>query len=327
MTRVGIGMRSIKTGLAVVICLILYSYIPLTEPILAVLVAISSIQNNIDDSVTFSKNRLIGTFLGTVIGIIYTQIAGQSVVFIAVGVIVLITLLNKLNQSKSILIAMAVFVSIVTGVVQGNPIIYGFNKFANTLLGITIGFLINYFIKPPNQVEIMKQNVIGTVDEIEYVIQELLFTSDVIDLASLKQELLDIEISLKIYNQDEKYHMAKMDKIKYVERSVKNFRKVYSQIDLIKDKRALLNQENILQANETFNKKYIEQKEVILEEPYILIYNYHVKEILYEIKGIREDLANVTQGKAIKQKLPKRFLGKKDKIKNKGESKHEKIKN
>lgn len=314
MTRVGIGMRSIKTGLAVFICLALYAYIPLTEPVLAVLVAVSSIQNNIDDSVTFSKNRLIGTFLGTVIGIIYKQIAGQNLIFIALGVITLITLLNKLNQSKSILMAMAVFVSIITGVVQGNLIIYGFNRFANTLLGITVGFLINYFIKPPNQVEIMKQNVIGTVDEIEHVIQELLFTSNRIDLASFKQELLDIEISLKIYNQDKKYHMAKMDKIKYVERSVKNFTRIHSQIVLIKDKRALLDPENILQANEMFDRKYKEQEDTVLDETYTLIYNYHIKEILYEAKRIREDLANVTQGKAIKQGLIKPFLDRKDKI-------------
>ena len=311
MTRFGIGMRSIKTGLAVVICLVLYSYIPLTEPILAVLVAISSIQNNIDDSVTFSKNRLIGTFLGTIIGIIYNQIAGQSVVFIALGVIALITLLNKLNQSKSILIAMAVFVSIITGVVQGNPVIYGLNKFANTLLGITVGFLINYFIKPPNQVEIMKQNVIGAVEEIEYVIKELIFTNNPIDLASLKQELLDIEISLKIYKQDEKYHMAKMDKIQYVERSIQNYNKIYSQIDLMKDQRALLNEENICLANETFSKEYQEPKELVLEEAYTLIYNYHIREILNEIKGIREDLTNVTQGKAIKQGLTKQLVEKK----------------
>lgn len=313
MTRVGIGMRSVKTGLAVVICLVLYSYIPLTEPILAVLVAISSIQNNIDDSVTFSKNRLIGTFLGTVIGIIYNQIAGQSVIFIALGVIALITLLNKLKQSKSILIAMAVFVSIITGVVQGNPVVYGLSKFANTLLGITIGFLINYFIKPPNQVEIMKANVIGTVDEIEYVIQELLFTNNEIDLISFKQELFDIELSLKIYNQDKKYHMAKMDKIKYVERSIKNFSKIYSQIDLVKDKRALLDQVNILQVNEIFDKEYKGQKDVIVEEPYTLIYNYHIKEILYEIKRIREDLTSVTQGKAIKQGLTKQLLNRNNK--------------
>ena len=311
MTRVGIGMRSIKTGLAVFICLALYAYIPLTEPVLAVLVAVSSIQNNIDDSVTFSKNRLIGTFLGTVIGIIYKQIAGQNLIFIALGVITLITLLNKLNQSKSILIAMAVFVSIITGVVQGNPVIYGLNKFANTLLGITVGFLINYFIKPPNQVEIMKQNVIGAVEEIEYVIKELIFTNNPIDLASLKQELLDIEISLKIYKQDEKYHMAKMDKIQYVERSIQNYNKIYSQIDLMKDQRALLNEENICLANETFSKEYQEPKELVLEEAYTLIYNYHIREILNEIKGIREDLTNVTQGKAIKQGLTKQLVEKK----------------
>ena len=101
MTRVRIGMRSIKTGLAVFICLVLYTYIPLKDPILAVLVSISAIQNNINDSVTFSKNRLIGTFLGTVIGIIYTQVAGQSFIFIAFGVIALITLLNKLKDWKS----------------------------------------------------------------------------------------------------------------------------------------------------------------------------------------------------------------------------------
>lgn len=307
MTRVGIGMRSLKTGLAVLICLVLYSYIPLTEPTLAVLVAVSSMQNNIDDSVTFSKNRLIGTILGTVIGIIYTQVAGKSLIFIAVGVITLITLLNKLNQSKSIVIAMALFVSIITGTVRGNPIIYGLNRFANTLLGITVGFLINYFIKPPNQIENIKLNVIETVDEIEHVVQELIFTGNTIDLKVFKQELQDMEVSLNIYNQDKKYHVATMDKIKYVEKSVENYSKLYSQILLIKDRRSVLNTENIEEVKMLFDKEYKAQDNEILDEEYVTIYNYHVKEILQEIKKIRKDLANVAKGKAVKQGLGKKI--------------------
>lgn len=307
MTRVRIGMRSIKTGLAVFICLVLYTYIPLKDPILAVLVSISAIQNNINDSVTFSKNRLIGTFLGTIIGIIYTQVAGQSFIFIAFGVIALITLLNKLNQSDSIRIAMAVFVSIITGVVQGNPIIYGFNKFANTLLGIIVGFLINYFIKPPNQVEIMKQNIIGTVDEIEHVVQELIFTNNPIHLSPLKKELIDIENNLKIYNKDKKYHVVTMDKIKYVEKSVKSYNKLYSHITLVRDGRAMLDPDNLERVNQLFDQDYRVLDEVELDESYRFIYNYHVAEIFTQVQRIREDLANVSKGKAVRQGLLKQL--------------------
>ena len=63
-----------------------------------------------------------------------------------------------------------------------------------------------------------------------------------------------------------------------------------------------------------FDTEYKEQGDTILDETYTLIYNYYIKEILYELKRIREDLANVTQGKAIKQGLIKQFIGNKDKI-------------
>ncbi|HHX61891.1 MAG TPA: hypothetical protein GX707_14475 [Epulopiscium sp.] len=301
MTRVGIGMRSLKTGLAVFICFALYTVLPLTEPTLAVLVAVMAIQNNIDDSVTFSKNRLIGTVLGTIIGIIYTQVAGQSLIFVALGVIVLITLLNKLNQSKNIVIALVLFVNIITGVVSGNIIIYGLNRFANTLVGITVGFLINYFIKPPNQISNIKLNVIETVDEIEHVVKELVFTDNTIDLEIFKRELEASVASLDMYNHDQKYRMAVMDKIKYVEESVKNYSILFSHILIVKDQRAILDERNIKQAKELFDEDYIPQENINLDEASSLIYNYHMNEIMGRVTAIRNDLENVTRGKAVKQ--------------------------
>ena len=319
MARVGIGMRSLKTGLAVFICFAIYSYIPLTEPTLAVLVAVMAIQNTIDDSVTFSKNRLIGTLLGTVIGIIYTQIAGDSLVLVAIGVIVLITLLNKLNQSKNIVIALVLFVNIITGVVSGNPIIYGLYRFANTLVGITVGFLINYFIKPPNQIKNLKMNAIEIVDEIEAVIKELIFTDDKIDLKVFKEELQGIEASLDIYNQDKKYHVATMDKIKYVEKSFINYTKLYGHILIVKDRRATLDEYNVEKVKALFNKDYICRNYAAgdwetPEDEYHVIYNYHIKEIMNKLEKIRSDLGTVSKGKAVRQGLGKQMgLGRKDK--------------
>lgn len=297
----GIGMRSIKTGIAVLACLFIYTYTPLNDPVLAVIVAIASIQNSIDDSVTFGKNRIIGTILGTILGIAYKQIAQHNLFFIAIGVIILITLLNKLNQSKSILIAMAVFVSIITGAVSGNSIIYGLNKFINTMLGITVGFLINYFIKPPNQIENFKSYVIETVYEAENLVKELIFTSNTIDLTTLKQDIQSIETSLDIYNQDKKYNAVTMDKIKYVERSIANYSKLYSMIELIKGQRAPLNSENIVEATQLFEMTYAVPENIECDETYMVVYNYHIKEILKKVKKIQADLMTVSKGKAIKK--------------------------
>lgn len=316
MSKVGIGMRSIKTGLAVFICLALYSVIPLTEPTLAVLVAVISIQNSIEDSVTFSKNRLLGTILGTIIGILYTQIAGQSLVFVGIGVIVLITLLNKLNQSQNIVIAMVLFVNIITGVVKGNPIIYALSRFANTLIGITVGFLINYFIKPPNQIENIKQHVIVAVDEIENVVKDLIFTDREIDLKSFKRDIRDIEKSLKIYNQDRKYRIPEMDKIKYVEDSVINYNKLYSHMYIVKDKRDVLCDENIKKVNLIFDMEYKLQDNIKPDDEYNIIYNYHIREIIEMITIIRKDLASVSSGKAIETGYKKKIRAYLKKIKN-----------
>ena len=294
-------MRSLKTGLAVLICLALYTVLPLNQPTLAVLVAVMAIQNTIVDSVTFSKNRLIGTILGTIIGIIYIQVAGDSLIFVAVGVIILITLLNKLKQSQNIVVALVLFINIITGVVTGNPIIYGLGRFANTLVGITVGFLINYLIKPPNQISKMKENVIETVDEIDHVVKDLIFTDLTINLKNFKKEIESIESNLEIYNKDTKYRMALMDKIKYVEQSVSNYSVLYSHILIIKDQRAPLDESNRAWAQDLFGKDYVPQKNIIADEAYVAIYNYHISEILKKLTNIKSDLENVTRGKAVKQ--------------------------
>lgn len=305
MEKMGIGMRSLKTGLAVLICLALYTVLPLNQPTLAVLVAVMAIQNNIVDSVTFSKNRLIGTILGTIIGIIYIQVAGDSLIFVAVGVIILITLLNKINQSQNIVVALVLFINIITGVVTGNLIMYGLNRFANTLVGIMVGFLINYFIKPPNQIGNMKHNVAETVDEIEHLVKELIFTEKEIDLKLFKKELQLIEESISIYNEDKKYLVATMDTIQSVENSIENYRILYSHINIIKDKRAILDEKNRQEANEIFGEQYIPQKNIISDEAYVVIYNYHIGEIMKKVTKIKSELESVSKGKAIKQGIIK----------------------
>lgn len=299
--HIGLGMRSIKTGIAVLACLSVYTYTPLNDPVLAVVVSVASIQNSIDDSVTFSKNRIIGTILGTVLGIAYKQVAQNNLFLTSIGVILLIIILNTLKQSRSILIAMTVFVSIITGVATGNHVLYGLNKFINTLVGITIGFLINYLIKPPSQIENMKAHILEIVEEIEKMIQELIFSDDRIDLDKLRGQIQGMEHSLNIYNQDKKYNTVAIDKIRNVERTIQDYRKLYSQIALIKDKRAILNEENMEGAQLLFERDYVIPENTQQDESYTTVYNYHIKDILEEVKKIRIDFESISTAKTLRR--------------------------
>ena len=63
-----IGMRTLKTGLAVIITSCLSGTFLISNPFYAVIGTVFAMQNTVKSSFVAGKNRLLGTVLGAVIG-------------------------------------------------------------------------------------------------------------------------------------------------------------------------------------------------------------------------------------------------------------------
>ena len=69
-----IGLRTIKTAIAVTICVILANIFDLEYPFFMGMTAIISMDKTMTNSLKMGRNRVFGTFLGACIGILLSYV-------------------------------------------------------------------------------------------------------------------------------------------------------------------------------------------------------------------------------------------------------------
>lgn len=158
-----IGLRNLKTALAVLLCLIIFP----DEPFFACMTTIFCIQDTIPNSVAMGINRGYGTIHGGIIGLIFLFFCRLVTKYISIpfintlciyllitiGISVVIYSCTLIKRHPSIPIACIVFLGITTAHAYSDPFYYAFNRTFKTLGGIVIGILVNRFVNPPTHKE------------------------------------------------------------------------------------------------------------------------------------------------------------------------------
>ena len=153
-----IGLRTIKTSISVFLCLFLFP----NEPFFACLAAVSCLQNSVANSVKASINRIIGTIVGALYGLIFlifcryfkfnleNAFLGKLLIYlsIAIGIIFVIYTCNLIKKPGGINVSCIAFLAITTVHAYSEPIYYALNRIIETIFGVFIALLVNYFIFP-----------------------------------------------------------------------------------------------------------------------------------------------------------------------------------
>ena len=163
LARLSPGMRTIKTALAIIVCLIVYyaaDYFHIADRGDAFLACVSAticMRDSVGKSVSSGISRLWGTFIGACLGLLYS-LTGLTydqffldIITIASGIIILIVLCNMFHLHDSIVIGCVVFLFIAMQQVDIDPLIHSIRRFADTTVGIIISVGINHFILNPQK--------------------------------------------------------------------------------------------------------------------------------------------------------------------------------
>ncbi|MGB5823633.1 MAG: aromatic acid exporter family protein [Proteocatella sp.] len=147
------GMRIIKTSIATFLCFFIDYIRGVNEPIYAVISAILCMQKDIDNSWIVSKNRIIGTFIGGVFGVVtllmINNIAFLQVViirfsvasFVIIPLLYTITLMGKQGAAS---VTCVVYASIVILHVGSNQVLYyAISRMLDTTVGIVVSLIVN----------------------------------------------------------------------------------------------------------------------------------------------------------------------------------------
>lgn len=143
-----LGMRNIKTALAVFIALTLSYLLKSEYPFFAAIAAVISMETTVANSVTVGINRLKGTLLGAGAGLVMVLFHTESTIITSLGVIAVIYACSTMKWNSSVPIATIVYLSIVISHGTENPLLYSANRIFDTFLGIAVALTVNYLVFP-----------------------------------------------------------------------------------------------------------------------------------------------------------------------------------
>ena len=182
-----IGLRTIKTALAVTLGILLKDYIGVTSASIMSTAIITSIQNNIHDSFKNAFFRLLSTILGVALAISFRYINFANPFSAGLGVLVIIVFCNVANIKRALVLASLIFVAVLTYQTTSDLELfyYGINRVIDTLVGVSIGAIFNLIFFKPNQQNfimeeynsifpIMEDSLLSLIEEEKHIDQEKL---------------------------------------------------------------------------------------------------------------------------------------------------------
>ncbi|WP_313630134.1 aromatic acid exporter family protein [Enterococcus devriesei] len=192
--RFRLGMRTIKTALAVMLCILLFYLTDRGSPLIAALAAVFSLRQDLTTSISFGRSRVLGNSLGGLFAMIFYYIQSLfkndfyvELFLLPFFVILVIVLSDGINNNSGIISAIATMLLIALSIPQGESILYALNRVLDTFIGTIIAISLNGVISPQT-------------DEKEKQIKE-----DLVELrkkeADLNKMLYDVKKQIKDQSQ------------------------------------------------------------------------------------------------------------------------------
>jgi len=150
-----IGMRNMKTALAVVLCATMYFLID-RNPTFACIGAVFGMGSDMSTSKLGGGNRLFGTIIGGFIGMFLFRIyivaypeAGHHpllLLLVFIGVILLITISQLVKWPGAIQPGSVMLCIILFNTPVDTYIAYSMNRILDTAIGVIVALAVNYFL-------------------------------------------------------------------------------------------------------------------------------------------------------------------------------------
>lgn len=153
-SKLKIGMRTAKTGLAVFIILLLFEVLGWEGSQIAALTAVFSLREDLDKSWSFGLSRVVGNTIGGLMALIYflcVGLLGQHylVTLLTIPVLTMCTIVLNvaINNNNGIVGSAAAFMIIALSIPTGNAFSYAIIRVLQTFLGVFVAILVNSGLK------------------------------------------------------------------------------------------------------------------------------------------------------------------------------------
>lgn len=291
------GMRNIKTGIGVMLCILVGYFNIIDKTFFAAVACIVCMQTTVKSSLTVGLNRLKGTFIGGLVGFLFVLIRPGNPILTCLGIITTIYICNVLKVNSSITIACVVFCAIMINIGSESPLEYSVHRIIDTSIGVIIGVCVNYFICRPNYLNRIYNEIKVIESKAIELLKEEIEKGVHANISPLKDEITKLEGLYKNYLEELEYSIEENNN-KEINETIKRCKQIYLHLQVLENMKykCYLDEETYIQTVDLCDglDGYIEVKNDISP-----VYNYHIKMIIENINEIHEIDENIDNSKAI----------------------------
>lgn len=271
-----IGMKSIKIVLAVIVSLLIGNLFKFESPYLTAINAMIATQSTIYRSVSFGKDRVLGTVIGSLIGIIIVTFKLNNFIIISIGVFIIIYACNLLNIKSIIVIAVTVCLSIV---IFPAPNYNAINQTISTIMGVLIAIIVNLLLSPFEIISSLHKSYYDIKENIFSLYSKIFTINGTIELQDFNSKVMTFKSLVKAYNNEYFKIQDKELKFQKIETLFKSVDGISFFIaEIIKLRETNLNDVNVSRINKLL---YLDIKALDYKESeYDNLFNFHVDKLL-----------------------------------------------
>lgn len=199
---VHIGLRTLKTALAVIIAMfIVDSYGATTSKLIfAMLGAMAAVQPSFRESVESCLTQIVGVLFGAVMGLALLALPVSSLVATGIGIVLVITLYNALHIRFSPNLPCFIVVMICT-TPDIQPMTYAVGRIWDSAIGLGVGMLINTLIFPYDNSRRIRDTAVSLDREVLVFLEDMFDGDDVLpDAQAMTRKIDDMARQLKIFS-------------------------------------------------------------------------------------------------------------------------------
>lgn len=160
MQHLKIGLRTLKTAIAVAICMIISHLIARDTPVLSCLAAVYCMRTNTSTTMRFGKHRIFGTLTGGVVSIfaitlqnIFTRNMLTDTIIVFMNIIAIIVVCNMRKHPESIITAASTMLIICFNTPATETISYAFLRMIDVLIGAGVAIVVDFALPARRQPE------------------------------------------------------------------------------------------------------------------------------------------------------------------------------
>jgi len=211
-TRFHVGLRTIKTVVAVIVSMVIVDAYGATTSklIFAMLGAMAAVQPTFRESLESCMTQIVGVLFGGLAGVLLVALPVPYLVSTGIGIVLVITFYNVLHIRFSPSLPCFIVVMLCT-TPDIQPISYALGRIWDSAIGLGVGMLINTLIFPYDNSRRIRSTVESLDRELILFLEEMFDGDNVLpDAENMMRTIDDMEQQLKIFeNQKLVLHLRK----------------------------------------------------------------------------------------------------------------------